>query len=171
MSLEQSSEESSESDEESDIEEITTHEVTENGPSVQESKIESPTEVVEVKSTTESMKNVKDSIPNEQESENKKVKKKNLDKDVAKTSEVKVEKKPLLSHTTVNVEVKRDPKIQVARLKLPILGEEQRIMELINENEFLIVAGETGMTFNCANNSNVKAGSMLFRHYCLHLSW
>lgn len=52
--------------------------------------------------------------------------------------------KPVLDHPTTHVELKRDPKIQVARLKLPILGEEQRIMELINENEFLIVAGETG---------------------------
>ncbi|KAI8442085.1 hypothetical protein MSG28_005719 [Choristoneura fumiferana] len=53
-------------------------------------------------------------------------------------------KKPVLEHPTIVIEVKRDPKIQVARLKLPILGEEQRIMELVNENEFLIVAGETG---------------------------
>ncbi|CAH2052258.1 unnamed protein product, partial [Iphiclides podalirius] len=53
-------------------------------------------------------------------------------------------KKPLLNHSAVHVDVKRDPKIQVARLKLPILAEEQRIMELVNENEFLIVAGETG---------------------------
>ncbi|XP_013184224.2 probable ATP-dependent RNA helicase kurz [Amyelois transitella] len=63
----------------------------------------------------------------------------NLDNDV------KVEKKkPLLEHATVHIEVKRDPKVQVARLKLPILGEEQKIMELVNENEFLLVAGETG---------------------------
>ncbi|CAG9791538.1 unnamed protein product [Diatraea saccharalis] len=62
-----------------------------------------------------------------------------------KTKEIKVEvKKSLLNHPTQHVEVKRDPKVQVARLKLPILGEEQRIMELVNENEFLIVAGETG---------------------------
>lgn len=53
-------------------------------------------------------------------------------------------KKPILDHPTVHVDVKRDPKVQVARLKLPILAEEQRIMELVNENEFLIVAGETG---------------------------
>lgn len=52
-------------------------------------------------------------------------------------------KEPLLAPIE-HIEVKRDPKIQVARLKLPILGEEQRVMELINENEFLIVAGETG---------------------------
>lgn len=52
-------------------------------------------------------------------------------------------KEPLLAPTK-HIEVKREPKIQVARLKLPILGEEQRVMELINENEILIVAGETG---------------------------
>ncbi|KAI5638778.1 oligonucleotide/oligosaccharide-binding (OB)-fold domain-containing protein [Phthorimaea operculella] len=65
--------------------------------------------------------------------------------------EVKEVKKPLLEHPTVHVEVKRDPKIQVARLKLPILGEEQRIMELVNENDgkttqlpqFLYEAGYT----------------------------
>lgn len=55
-------------------------------------------------------------------------------------------KKPLPAPTK-HIEVKRDPKVQVARLKLPILGEEQRVMELINENEFLIVAGETGNLF------------------------
>ncbi|XP_049879398.1 probable ATP-dependent RNA helicase kurz [Pectinophora gossypiella] len=63
---------------------------------------------------------------------------------VEPVKEVKEAKKPLLEHPTKHIEVKRDPKVQVARLKLPILGEEQRIMELINENEFLIVAGETG---------------------------
>ncbi|KAM3963953.1 putative ATP-dependent RNA helicase kurz [Aphomia sociella] len=70
-----------------------------------------------------------------------------VNKDKGKDNAVKVQeevKKPLLEHKTVHVDVKRDPKIQVARLKLPILGEEQKIMELVNENEFLIVAGETG---------------------------
>lgn len=55
--------------------------------------------------------------------------------------------KPLLDCPKTRVEIKRDPKVQVARLKLPILGEEQRIMEIINENEIIIVAGETGMNF------------------------
>ncbi|KAJ8712729.1 hypothetical protein PYW08_008033 [Mythimna loreyi] len=73
-----------------------------------------------------------------------KTSKKNNDSSKKIEKKIKVEKKLLLEHPTVHVEVKRDPKIQVARLKLPILGEEQRIMELINENEFLIVAGETG---------------------------
>ncbi|XP_039752295.1 probable ATP-dependent RNA helicase kurz [Pararge aegeria] len=72
------------------------------------------------------------------------VKQINQEKEKLPEQGVKDIKKPLLEHTTVHIEVKRDPKIQVARLKLPILGEEQRIMELVNENEFVIVAGETG---------------------------
>ncbi|XP_075155646.1 putative ATP-dependent RNA helicase kurz [Haematobia irritans] len=45
---------------------------------------------------------------------------------------------------TVYVPVIRDPEIQAARLKLPILAEEQQVMEVINENNIIIVAGETG---------------------------
>ena len=46
--------------------------------------------------------------------------------------------------STVYVPVLRDPEIQAARLKLPILAEEQHVMEVINENNIIIVAGETG---------------------------
>lgn len=45
---------------------------------------------------------------------------------------------------TVYVEVNRNPEIQVKRLKLPILGEEQSVMECINNNAIVIIAGETG---------------------------
>jgi ATP-dependent RNA helicase DHX37/DHR1 len=44
----------------------------------------------------------------------------------------------------VFVPVNRSPKIQESRLKLPILAEEQSIMEAINENPVVILAGETG---------------------------
>lgn len=40
--------------------------------------------------------------------------------------------------------VNRNPKIQEDRLKLPILAEEQAIVEAINENSVVILAGETG---------------------------
>lgn len=40
--------------------------------------------------------------------------------------------------------VNRNPKIQEDRLKLPILAEEQSIVEAINENPVVILAGETG---------------------------
>lgn len=50
-----------------------------------------------------------------------------------------VERKPALF-----VEVNRSEEIQIARLKLPILAEEQQIMETINENSIVIIAGETG---------------------------
>lgn len=44
----------------------------------------------------------------------------------------------------VFVPVERKPEIQEARLKLPVLAEEQMIMETINENPVVIIAGETG---------------------------
>ena len=42
------------------------------------------------------------------------------------------------------MEVLRDPEIQAARLQLPILAEEQVVMEAIRENEVVIICGETG---------------------------
>lgn len=45
---------------------------------------------------------------------------------------------------TIYVHVNRTKDIQAARLKLPILSEEQVIMETINENSIIILAGETG---------------------------
>ena len=41
-------------------------------------------------------------------------------------------------------EVKRDPEIQTARLQLPILAEEQAVMEAIHDNDVVILCGETG---------------------------
>ena len=48
------------------------------------------------------------------------------------------------STPSVFVELKRDPSIQAARLQLPILGEEQAVMEAIKENEIVLLVGETG---------------------------
>jgi ATP-dependent RNA helicase DHX37/DHR1 len=50
-----------------------------------------------------------------------------------------IERKP-----ATYIHVERDPDIQVARLKLPIIVEEQMIMETISENMVTILAGETG---------------------------
>lgn len=46
--------------------------------------------------------------------------------------------------STVFVPVNRKPEIQAARLKLPIVAEEQIIVETINENPITIITGETG---------------------------
>jgi ATP-dependent RNA helicase DHX37/DHR1 len=50
-----------------------------------------------------------------------------------------VEKKP-----ATYIHVERDQEIQIARLKLPIIAEEQVIMETISENTVVILAGSTG---------------------------
>lgn len=56
--------------------------------------------------------------------------------------EVAVE--PIERKPATYVHVIRDADIQVARLKLPIIVEEQLIMETISENMVTILAGETG---------------------------
>uniref|UniRef100_A0A1B0DJ94 RNA helicase n=1 Tax=Phlebotomus papatasi TaxID=29031 RepID=A0A1B0DJ94_PHLPP len=53
-------------------------------------------------------------------------------------------KKQMPSKPAVYIHLERDPEIQAARLKLPILGEEQVVMEAISENDVVILAGETG---------------------------
>lgn len=52
--------------------------------------------------------------------------------------------KPVARKPATYVHVERDPEIQATRLKLPILAEEQIIMETISENSIVILAGETG---------------------------
>lgn len=42
------------------------------------------------------------------------------------------------------VAVTRSPEIQEARLKLPVVGEEQRIMEAIHNNDTVVICGSTG---------------------------
>lgn len=62
------------------------------------------------------------------------------DKKIAKeSSPVKADSEPAIFK-----EVKRDPEIQAARLQLPILGEEQAVMEAIHDNDVVILCGETG---------------------------
>lgn len=138
VALEESSEESSHSDDETSSNSSITL--------VDEATVKNEdfkTEVIEV--PDDSVKDKKDKGQSEKIENNSaqvvNITDSNIDKNENKLDN---KHKPLLVHPTTHIAVKRDPKIQVARLKLPILGEEQRIMELINENEFLIVAGETG---------------------------
>ncbi|KAG8456014.1 hypothetical protein GDO86_001992 [Hymenochirus boettgeri] len=49
-----------------------------------------------------------------------------------------------ISQPAIFIPVDRSPEIQEARLKLPILAEEQVIMEAIKENPVVVLCGETG---------------------------
>lgn len=51
---------------------------------------------------------------------------------------------PEVRTPAVFVPLNRKPEIQVARLKLPVVAEEQVIVEKINENPIVIITGETG---------------------------
>lgn len=88
---------------------------------------------------------------------NKKKDEKNLMKDVEKETtlvksqeskksvkEVQQRNVPTVSTPAVFVPVNRKPDIQAARLKLPVVAEEQVIVETINENPIVIITGETG---------------------------
>ncbi|XP_078042452.1 putative ATP-dependent RNA helicase kurz [Augochlora pura] len=61
------------------------------------------------------------------------------EEETTKKLQTPVEKKP-----AVFVLLQRKPEIQAARLKLPVVAEEQVIVEAINENPVVIITGETG---------------------------
>lgn len=75
-----------------------------------------------------------------------------IEKEVEKEKEIPAQletptaapSKPIERKPATFVNVVRDAEIQVARLKLPIIVEEQVIMETISENMITILAGETG---------------------------
>lgn len=51
---------------------------------------------------------------------------------------------PKVHTPAVFIPVNRKPEIQAARLKLPVVAEEQVIVETINENPIVIITGMTG---------------------------
>ncbi|KAI8116639.1 putative ATP-dependent RNA helicase kurz [Lucilia cuprina] len=87
----------------------------------------------------EEVNEIKETIKEEQQQE-----KPITSKKLEETPKKETPKSLAPARPTVYVPVVRDPEIQAARLKLPILAEEQQVMEVINENNIIIVAGETG---------------------------
>ncbi|XP_060737002.1 probable ATP-dependent RNA helicase DHX37 [Tachysurus vachellii] len=80
-------------------------------------------------------------VKEEQEAETKEVEV----KEVEKTKEEKtVALKKKDCQPAVFIPVDRLPEIQEARLKLPVLAEEQVIMEAVKENDCVVLCGETG---------------------------
>ena len=73
------------------------------------------------------------------EGKEKKLSKAEDKKNVKKSAPAKANSEPAIFK-----EVKRDPEIQAARLQLPILAEEQAVMEAVHDNDVVILCGETG---------------------------
>lgn len=69
---------------------------------------------------------------------------KSVSEDVNKPEITKVPQEPIERKPATYIHIERDPEIQAARLKLPIIAEEQVIMETISENSVIIIAGSTG---------------------------
>jgi len=69
---------------------------------------------------------------------------KTMDKSKHETVAKNLAPKKTESEPAIFKEVKRYLKIQAARLQLPILAEEQAVMEAIHDNDVVILCGETG---------------------------
>lgn len=90
--------------------------------------------------------------------------KENGKNELSRTKPTAIERKP-----SIYIHVDRTSEVQAARLKLPILGEEQVIMETINENNIVILAGETGS----GKTTQVRETSTLKTNCChvIELNW
>ncbi|KAL0100806.1 hypothetical protein PUN28_019294 [Cardiocondyla obscurior] len=65
-------------------------------------------------------------------------------KSVEEVQQQNVVHTPKIHTPVVFIPVNRKPEIQAVRLKLPVVAEEQVIVETINENPIVIITGETG---------------------------
>ncbi|ORZ21480.1 P-loop containing nucleoside triphosphate hydrolase protein [Absidia repens] len=102
-------------------------------PLVEEFVVNGPSQLEQV---VEAAKHVTVPVPTHTEEE-----------DVIKTQLLKSNTEGDLSNDVAkhfSVTVNRKPEIQAARLKLPVCGEEQVIMEAIRNNTVVIICGETG---------------------------
>lgn len=106
--------------------------------------------------------NEKNLIKEEEEEERKKSHKENINLEKIKSlenehektlldvqSKVKVSQNTIATNKTIKtpavyVTLNRKPEMQAARLKLPVVADEQVIVETINENSVVIITGETG---------------------------
>ncbi|KAM4576787.1 putative ATP-dependent RNA helicase DHX37 [Odontesthes bonariensis] len=91
---------------------------------------------------TAEMRESKETIPPSQEMETKQeVKPEQKEKKISDGEKVQ-NKVP--SEPAIFIPVDRSPEVQEARLKLPVLAEEQVIMEAVRENPCVVICGETG---------------------------
>ncbi|XP_037634833.1 probable ATP-dependent RNA helicase DHX37 [Sebastes umbrosus] len=116
---EQKAEESSDLDTSSDEEE-------------EDEEVNETTEMTPCQETEDKQEVKEDQHKTEQDGQNEKI-----------SAQEKVEDKTL-SQPAVFIPVDRLPEIQEARLKLPVLAEEQVIMEAVRENPCVVICGETG---------------------------
>ncbi|KAK3913986.1 putative ATP-dependent RNA helicase kurz [Frankliniella fusca] len=154
------------SDEEENEEEVEEEEVEEKNSTHQNSNCKDENESIESDKDDSDSANRNESVPKEQNviakplsdtssksdisgmrvEENSSDEKKNVDSKPSSsfTNGMAPKIKLIPPRPAVYVAVNRKPEIQEARLKLPVIAEEQAIMEAIAENPVVIIAGETG---------------------------
>ncbi|XP_069134238.1 probable ATP-dependent RNA helicase DHX37 [Argopecten irradians] len=114
--------------------------------SIDTSDMSTDEEEEEVTETKIEDKNVKNETMADKNESQEKKKTENTEKcEKTKTDNIKNEKEEKEnSKPAVNIPITRDKDIQEGRLKLPILAEEQMVMETIHDNPVTIICGETG---------------------------
>ncbi|XP_059192536.1 probable ATP-dependent RNA helicase DHX37 [Centropristis striata] len=105
----------------------------------EEEEMTETTEMSESKETTSNYQENKQEVKEQQE----KTEQKDEQNEKKISDQEKAENK-MLSQPAIFIPVDRLPEIQEARLKLPVLGEEQVIMEAVRENPCVVICGETG---------------------------
>ncbi|XP_041793874.1 probable ATP-dependent RNA helicase DHX37 [Chelmon rostratus] len=102
----------------------------------EDKKVNEATEMSESKETTSPCHEDKEEVKEEQLKTEQDGQKKTSDQEKVQHKEP--------SQPAIFIPVDRSPEIQEARLKLPVLAEEQVIMEAVRENPCVVICGETG---------------------------
>ncbi|XP_047448704.1 probable ATP-dependent RNA helicase DHX37 [Mugil cephalus] len=131
---EEEEEEEQKSDDSSDLD-TSSDEEKEKEEEEEDGEVNNTTEMNGSEETTSPCQETKQEVKEEQKA-TEKTEKKITDQEKAQNKK--------LSQPAVFIPVDRSPKIQEARLKLPVLGEEQVIMEAVRENPCVVICGETG---------------------------
>jgi hypothetical protein len=84
------------------------------------------------------------------------------------TSSTEETKTDIPARPHANVQVERSEEIQTIRSQLPIITEEQSIMEAIHDNLVVLICGETGKEFSYKSNSNFSKKVVAKQHNYLN---
>ncbi|XP_019744561.1 putative ATP-dependent RNA helicase DHX37 [Hippocampus comes] len=117
-----------------DMSDISTSDDDDHDEEEENSEVNKTAATSECKETSPACEEVKEEVNQEQQQTQKKETEESISNEVTTTS----------SQPAVFIPVDRSPKMQAARLKLPVLAEEQIIMEAVRENHCVIICGETG---------------------------
>ncbi|XP_051923141.1 probable ATP-dependent RNA helicase DHX37 [Hippocampus zosterae] len=117
-----------------DMSDVSTSDDDDHDEEEENSEVNKTPATSECKEPSPACEEIKEAVNQEQQWTQKKPTEESISNDMTTTS----------SQPAIFIAVDRSPKMQAARLKLPVLAEEQIIMEAVRENHCVIICGETG---------------------------